>query len=121
MRISIIFFFICFLFCNNLYASDFLNGFEDIPLMPGFNQLSTQDFSFSNEETGYTETIITSPKNINFIDIKTFYYNSLSALGWKIKEDNFPKLIFIRENDILEITQIKKHPLKLLVSLKSEN
>ena len=121
MRIRFIFFFMLLLFCSSSFATGFLNGFEDIPLMSGFKQISNQDFSFGNEETGYTETIITAQKKFHFNEIRTFYYNSLPTLGWEIKNNDSNKLIFSRERDILEISQIQKQPLKLLISLKRKN
>lgn len=123
MRIHFCFSLLFFLIISNCcaFATDFIDGFEDIPLMSGFRQIPTQDFSFSNEETGYIETTLISQKRLPFSSIKTFYADSLSALGWKLKDARTDELIFYRDNDILEITQMQKQPLKLIISLKSKN
>ena len=117
-------FFVLFFSISLIYsvsAAEFLEGFEDIPLMNGFKQITTQDFSFGNEETGYTETSIVANKNIKFDAVKTFYIDTMSALGWHKEINTDKQLIFRRENDTLEITQTQKSPLKLLISLKSKN
>ena len=121
MRIRFILLLIFFLFYRNSFAADFLDGFEDIPLMSGFKQISTQDFSFGNEEAGYIEAIITTQKNFHFKDVKTFYCDSLSALGWEIKSNDSKSIFFSRDSDILEISQMQKSPIMVVISLKSRN
>lgn len=117
-------FFVLFFLISQIYsanAAEFLDGFEDIPLMNGFRQITAQDFSFGNEETGYTETSIIARKNIKFDTVKAFYNDSLTALGWHKGISTNKTIIFHREHDSLEITQTQKNPLKLLISLKSKN
>lgn len=102
-------------------ASDFIEGFEDIPLADGFRQLDEQGFSFGNEESGYTEAIITADKHTKFNDAIQFYLNTLPKLGWNLKEKNRTHLIFIRDGNILEISRLQVTPLKISVNMKSEN
>ena len=105
----------------NVSAADFIDGFEDIPLMKGLRQIENQNFSFGNEESGYTEAILISSQNKNFEDVKNFYHRILPQFGWKLTNESSKHLNFTRENDVLEIFRQQNKPLKVLVSLKSKN
>ena len=102
-------------------ADDFIDGFEDIPLMSDFKQLSSQNFSFSNEETGYTEAVIEAQKKISFMAVQTFYSDVLPKLGWKLYSNESEKISYVRENDLLELSLQKKYPLTISINLKSKN
>ena len=119
----ILYILIIFLFISNTSAKaeDFIAGFEDIPLMSGFRQQENQTFSFGNEETGYSESIIETQKKIKFDNVKSFYADILPKFGWYLKESNSNNLIFLRDNDILEISELSSSPLKVSISLKSKN
>ena len=62
---------------ETLAAPRFIDGFEDVPLMDGLRQETNQDFSFGNEESGYTETLLIAQKNQTYNDIKLFYKDIL--------------------------------------------
>lgn len=121
MRRIYILFLVSILFSAPAMATNFIDGFEDIPLINGFNQIKSQNFSFGNEESGYTEATIISYQKKNFNEVKNFYKQSLIELGWKLKNDTPDTILFDRENNLLEISLIKKRPLKVLISLKSKN
>lgn len=116
--IFLLVFYIMLLSSSNTLADNFISGFEDIPLMTGLTQLD-DDISFGNEETRYIETNIRAAKNITFNQIKEYYITSLHHLGWRIKKESLETIIFVRENDILEIGIIKNTPLKIGISLKN--
>lgn len=113
--------FMSLLFYTNVYATSFINGFEDIPLMKGLTQISDNDISFGNEETRFIETQLQSSKNIKFNDIKNFYIKTLAQFGWNLKEKNESNVIFYRENDVLEINKIASNPLKISINIKNMN
>ena len=121
MKKLLIIFLVMNLFVFNVAAADFIDGFEDIPLIEGFRQLDNQGFSFGNEESGYTEVILETKKNKTFGDVIRFYTEILPKLGWNLKSQGKTNLIFIRDNNTLEISRQKIKPLKISISLKSEN
>jgi len=101
-------------------AADFVDGFEDVPLMRGLHQIENQNFSFGNEESGLTEAILTS-KSQMFDNVRNHYKRVLPELGWKLENESDKNFAFKRENDILEFSLINNRPLKILISLKSKN
>ena len=107
------------LFANNCFASNFIEGFEDIPLMDGLIQNKNDNFSFANEETGIIEVKLNAKKKINFNNIKLFYKQSLSQMGWNIKNESQESISFYRENNVLDIQKTKNSPLKISISLKN--
>lgn len=100
-------------------SSHFITGFEDIPLMNGLQQTETDDFSFGNEEAHYIEAQLVSIKNKSFADIKSFYKETLTQLGWKKTKETKKQLSFTRENDTLEISKTSHSPLKISIILKN--
>jgi len=109
------------LLSHNCLATEWIDGFEDIPLMSGLKQIESQNFSFGNEESGYTEALLVSTHQQSFLNAKNFYKETLPKLGWTITDESEKNIIFTRENDVLEFTLQKKKPLKVLISLKSKN
>ena len=120
-RIFYLFFIAMIVNASPVYAEEFISGFEDIPMMKGFTQQENQTFSFGNEETGYSEAIIITQKNISFSSVQEFYQGTLPKLGWKLLESDNSSCRFGRENDILEISRLSTGPLKLSISLRSKN
>ena len=60
--------------------TQFIAGFEDIPLLKTMHQNTTNDITFSNEETRYIETLLISNKKTSFnefipsLSIRFFYF-----------------------------------------------
>ena len=98
------------LFATNCFASNFIEGFEDIPLMDGLVQNKNDNFSFANEETGIIEAKLNAKRKINFNKIKQFYKESLSQMGWNIKNESQESISFYRENNVLDIQKTKNSP-----------
>lgn len=116
--------FLCFFFmfqANVAFSAQFIEGFEDIPLLSGLKQSSEGTLTFGNEEAGYTETTLIAKRALTFDKVKHFYTEALAQMGWtRLSSDN-TTFSFLRENDILEISQTQKYPLKITISLKSKN
>ncbi|MBO5441207.1 MAG: hypothetical protein J6A09_01395 [Alphaproteobacteria bacterium] len=116
--------FLCFFFifqANTGFCAQFIEGFEDIPLLSGLKQSPEGTLTFGNEEAGYTETTLVAKKALTFEKVKLFYTEALAQMGWARLSSNNTTFSFLRENDILEISQTQKHPLKITISLKSKN
>lgn len=111
------------LFSNQSFAAskNFITGFEDIPLIKGFQQIEGNNFSFGNEETRYIETQIFAVENKTFKDVQDFYKKTLRQFGWNELKTSASTLSFYRENDILEINKASENPLKINIILKNRN
>ena len=107
----------------NSFAKDsnFIAGFEDIPIASNMIQNSDSDISFNNEETRYIETNLIAKNKTSFDSFKHFYIETLPHLGWKLHLNNQKSLIFYRENDILEFQIQSNTPLKVNITLKNRN
>lgn len=103
------------------FATDFIDGFEDVPLMQGLKQQESQNFSFGNEESGYTEALLYPVKKMTFEDVGLFYIDVLPKFGWLLLSQKTDYISFIRDNDILEISRRSVRPLRISVSIKSKN
>lgn len=114
--IFLLMFFISF----NANANDFrfIEGFEDIPLHTNMTQVLDNDITFNNEETGFIETNLIAKKNLSFDNFKKFYLETLPQFGWNLQINTNNKLVFYRENTVLEFQNIGKKPLKIIISLK---
>lgn len=103
------------------FATDFIDGFEDVPLMQGLKQQESQNFSFGNEESGYTEALLYPIKKMTFEDVGLFYIGVLPKFGWLLLSQKTDYISFIRDNDILEISPRSVRPLRISISIKSKN
>ncbi|MCM1323684.1 MAG: hypothetical protein NC218_05945 [Acetobacter sp.] len=111
---------ICFMtFSLTTNAKNFIAGFEDIPLVNGFQQIENNDFSFGNEETHYIETQLIATDRQTFSNVKKFYQTALTQLGWTELVSTDTTLRFVRENDVLEIERINTSPLRISIILKN--
>ena len=102
-------------------ADQFIEGFEDIPLMQGLKQQENRNFSFGNEESGYTEAVLFAVGYKTFNQVQQFYTDILPKFGWTLRDKTDKALFFTRENDVLEISLQKAKPLQVLVNVKSKN
>lgn len=105
----------------NIHAEGFLAGFEDIPLIDGAKQIENDIFTFGNEEIRYIETRVSFSAQTTFDDVKKFYENTLTQLGWNEQRNLADTISFMRENDILEISMMANSPLKISIILKSKS
>lgn len=112
---------ISLLYYVNSNATSFVYGFEDIPLMNGLIQINDNNISFGNEETRFVEAQLEAKNRIKFHDIQKFYTETLLQLGWNLKNKTESKIVFHRENDILEINKIASIPLKISINIKNTN
>lgn len=101
-------------------AQEFIEGFDDIPVMSGLYQLQNDNISFGNEETRLVEAYLTG-KKVSFTDIAAFYTETLPQLGWNLVAKQNNKLLFEREDERLDIVCEQKSPLLIRITLKSKN
>lgn len=104
---------------NNVWATTFIEGLEDVPLMDGISQIQKDTISFGNEESRFVEAYLTSSK-IGFKAIENFYIKTLPQLGWTYQGKDANTLLFYRENEMLEIVKESAKPLEVRITVKNK-
>lgn len=102
------------------FAQEFIDGFEDIPIMDGLEQLPNDNISFGNEESRLVEAYLNGRK-ISFSSVASFYAETLPQLGWKTENKNDKHISFEREQERLDIVCEQTKPLLVRITLKSKN
>ena len=102
------------------HAGEFIDGLDDIPLMPKTIQIHSNNITFGNNESRFSEAYISSKKN-NFKNISEFYKKTLPQLGWNYVSNKENALHFERDMEILDIVLEKNKPLLVRVTLKSKD
>ncbi|MBP3545583.1 MAG: hypothetical protein J6K16_00440 [Alphaproteobacteria bacterium] len=108
------------LFATSTHAAEFIDGLDDIPLMPQTTQLHSNNITFGNDESRFSEAYISSEKN-KFKNIADFYKKTLPQLGWKFVSNKENALHFERDMEVLDIVLEKSKPLLVRVTLKSKD
>lgn len=106
------------LFSQEVHASSFIEGLEDVPVMKGFTQIQKDNISFGNEEARFVEAYLTSSK-VGFKAVETFYINTLPQLGWTYQGKRGETLVFYREKESIEIVPEKIKPLIVRITVKN--
>ena len=101
-------------------AAEFIDGLDDIPLMSQTTQLHSNNITFGNDESRFSEAYISSEKN-KFENISDFYKKTLPQLGWKFVSNKENALHFERDMEVLDIVLEKNKPLLVRVTLKSKD
>ncbi len=101
------------------WATTFIDGLEDVPLMEGVTQIQKDTISFGNEESRFVEAYFTSSR-IGFKAIENFYVKTLPQLGWNYQGRDGNTLLFYRENEMLEIVRESAKPLEVRITVKNK-
>jgi len=105
------------LFTSNVNASEsFIEGMEDIPLVPNLIQDKPDNFSFGNEETRIVEAYFKS-EELTSGKVENFYLETLPQLGWMFNGKSKNTLIFKRNQEELDIITESKNPLIIRITL----
>lgn len=104
---------------ESVYAADFVDGMDDVPLLEGMQQITKDDFSFGNEETRLLEAYFNAPR-LNFAKIADFYNESLPQLGWIYQGNRGHDLLFYRDGETLEIVRESVSPLIIRITVKTK-
>lgn len=104
---------------GKVWATTFIDGLEDVPLMNGVTQIQKDTISFGNEESRFVEAYLTSSK-IGFKAIENFYVKTLPQLGWNYQGKDGNTLLFYRENEMLEIVRESAKPLEVRITVKNK-
>ena len=109
-----------FLFLFNMltapiFASKFMESFEDVPLQEGF--VEHESLNFDTEDLRVVEEYISS-EIVSKIDFVKFYTDTLKSLGWKLEVLTDSLLTFNRDDETLTINIESVSPLVALFTLK---
>ena len=91
---------------GSVWATTFLPGSEDIPLMDGLHIQNSDNFLFDTPD-GKVLVIKASSQNITADAFLSFYQKTLNQLGWK----GHSLTQYARENDSLSLTVKQEKPL----------
>ena len=90
------------IFVGIVSAEDkFVNGFADLPVMPGMRELPDANISFDTTSGRILIAFAESSHNVQ--KVLSFYKNVLPQLGWRSKTSR----TFLRESEILTFDFIK--------------
>lgn len=78
-------------------AAAFLDGFEDLPLMPGLSQQADRTILFDSPYGRVVEAYAAG--RITAADVVDFYHATLPQLGWRREAER----VFRREGEVLRI------------------
>lgn len=118
MKLAKIFIMIMLILCNQAKAA-FVEGLEDFPIPDGLEQIDNANLNFGNEDIRLVEAYMTSD-TLDFSDIIRFYKETLPQLGWKPDNKDAKKVVFERDEEIVEISEESSNPLIINLVLKSK-
>lgn len=109
------------LFWQSASADSFIEGMDDIPLMPGMKQLQSDTISFGNADSHFLEAVLEEETEGSSLDYRLYYMETLPQLGWEFKKEKGLKFVFYRGEETLEITQEYAKPLTIRINIFGEN
>ena len=86
----------------------FLEGSDELPLMPGL--VEGEHISFDTEESRLFEAALAG--DVSKADFTKFYKAALKSLGWTLVGEKPTKLVFSREDETLFISIEGEKPLR---------
>jgi hypothetical protein len=87
----------------------FFEALYDVPVMPGLEELPDQAMLFDKPD-GRIASVVAASKALSEADIRRFYGETLSQMGWKKDGQNQ----YVRGSDRLSMDVIKRPPLTLV-------
>ena len=97
-------------------GSGFINGFDDLPLMPGMSELGGELMTFDSPTGRIIENLVHG--NVESKDVQAFYSQTLPQLGWTqtrprlfAREDEMLKLEFLAPDGISSSVQTSGPPM----------
>ena len=87
----------------------FFEALYDVPVMPGLEELPDQAMLFDKPD-GRIASVVAASKTVGEADIKRFYEETLSQMGWKKSTQNQ----YVRGSDQLSLEIVKRPPLTVV-------
>jgi len=105
------------LFATRAHATDFVPGFEDIPLQVGVFAIVDDGIVYSVPDGKIIQTTVASD-DVSRREFQRFYRDAMKQLGWKMTRDERKSQEFTRGEDVLTIEIIETDPLSARFELK---
>ena len=90
---------------QELSATDFVKGSEDIPLLNNLEQIESDNVSFDSEAGSIASVDYSS--SIDLEAVQEFYLKTLPQMGWKLTHNDLRSSRFTRDGEKLEIEFIE--------------
>jgi len=90
---------------NELTASDFVKGSEDIPLVSNLVLSENNNVDFDSDSGSFAVVDYESPFDLEVV--QGFYLRTLPQMGWKLVKNDQKHSRFIRDSEKLEIDFIQ--------------
>jgi hypothetical protein len=85
----------------------FVSGSEDIPLLKNLVQISEDNLGFDSSAGSISSVTYTNVTDVK--EVKEFYVRTLPQMGWKSIKKDLEQIIFIRNNEKLEISFVEEN------------
>ncbi len=90
---------------EELSATEFVKGSEDIPLIDGLEQIDNDALNFDSDAGSIATTDYKSL--IDLEAVQNFYLKTLPQMGWKLIKNDQKHSKFVRESEKIEIEFIQ--------------
>jgi hypothetical protein len=87
----------------------FFEALYDVPVMPGLEELPDQAMLFDKPD-GRIASVMAASKTLREADIRRFYGETLSQMGWKKDAQNQ----YVRGSDRLSLEIVKRPPVTVV-------
>ncbi len=87
----------------------FFEALYDVPVMPGLEELPDQAMLFDKPD-GRIASVVAASKTVGEADIRRFYEETLSQMGWKKSTQNQ----YVRGPDRLSLEVVKRPPMTVV-------
>ena len=87
----------------------FFEALYDVPVMPGLEELPDQAMLFDKPD-GRIASVVAASKTVGEADIRRFYEETLSQMGWKKSTQNQ----YVRGADRLSLEVVRRAPITVV-------
>ena len=102
-------------------ADSFIDGMEDVPIMPRMKQIQADTISFGGVDSHFLEAVLVEEEPMDTDSYRKYYTEILPQFGWRLAQTKDLKLVFYRGDETLEITQEYAKPLTIRINIFGEN
>lgn len=87
----------------------YFEALYDVPVMPGLEELPDQALLFDKPD-GRIASVVAASKTLKEADIRRFYEDTLSQMGWKKNKPNQ----YLRGSDQLSLEVVRRPPVTIV-------
>lgn len=102
-------------------ADSFIEGMEDVPVMPKMKQIPSDTISFGGVDSHFLEAVLVEEEPLDADSYRQYYTETLPQFGWELARSKDLKMVFHRGDETLEITREYAKPLTIRINIFGEN